>query len=51
MSNNADERSLIWYSSSDPSSVQKWTGLLDTFLEGKLLLLLYHAIRVLYISN
>ncbi|XP_043784138.1 uncharacterized protein LOC122710371 isoform X2 [Apis laboriosa] len=33
MSNNADERSLIWYSSSDPSSVQKWTGLLDTFLE------------------
>lgn len=33
ISNNTDERSLIWYSSSDPSSVQKWTGLLDDFLE------------------
>ncbi|KOC60535.1 Sodium/potassium-transporting ATPase subunit beta-2 [Habropoda laboriosa] len=28
-----EEKSLIWYSSSDPSSVQKWTGLLDKFLE------------------
>ncbi|XP_076674412.1 sodium/potassium-transporting ATPase subunit beta-2-like [Andrena cerasifolii] len=33
ISNNTDERSLIWYSSSDPASVQKWTGLLDKFLE------------------
>ena len=32
ISNNTDERSLIWYSSSDPNSVQKWTRLLDTFL-------------------
>ncbi|XP_076656465.1 sodium/potassium-transporting ATPase subunit beta-2 [Halictus rubicundus] len=33
ISDNPDERSLIWYSSSDPASVQKWTGLLDQFLE------------------
>ncbi|XP_076228482.1 sodium/potassium-transporting ATPase subunit beta-2-like isoform X2 [Nomia melanderi] len=33
ISNNTHERSLIWYSSSDPASVQKWTGLLDKFLE------------------
>ncbi|XP_033309686.1 sodium/potassium-transporting ATPase subunit beta-2-like isoform X1 [Bombus bifarius] len=33
ISENTDERSLIWYSSSDPNSVQKWTGLLDKFLE------------------
>ncbi|XP_015434998.1 PREDICTED: sodium/potassium-transporting ATPase subunit beta-2-like [Dufourea novaeangliae] len=33
ISNNTEEKSLIWYSSSDPASVQKWTGLLDEFLE------------------
>ncbi|XP_076232639.1 sodium/potassium-transporting ATPase subunit beta-2-like [Calliopsis andreniformis] len=32
ISENTDERSLIWYSSSDPASVQKWTGLIDKFL-------------------
>lgn len=30
---NADERSLVWYSASNPAQVQKWTGLLDKFLE------------------
>lgn len=33
ISDNTDESSLIWYSSSDPASVQKWTRLLDKFLE------------------
>lgn len=33
ISEDTNEKSLIWYSSSDPSSVQKWTGLLDKFLE------------------
>lgn len=32
LSENTEERSLIWYSSSDPNSVQKWTSLLDKFL-------------------
>ncbi|XP_032668439.1 sodium/potassium-transporting ATPase subunit beta-2-like [Odontomachus brunneus] len=30
---NADERSLIWYKASNATEVQKWTQLLDTFLE------------------
>lgn len=33
ISENTDEKSLISYSSSNPNSVQKWTGLLDKFLE------------------
>ncbi|XP_078041449.1 sodium/potassium-transporting ATPase subunit beta-2 [Augochlora pura] len=33
ISDNPEERSLIWYSSSDPTSIQKWTCLLDKFLE------------------
>ncbi|XP_053987707.1 sodium/potassium-transporting ATPase subunit beta-2-like isoform X2 [Hylaeus volcanicus] len=33
ISDNPLEKSLIWYSSSDPASVQKWTSLLDIFLK------------------
>ncbi|RLU18376.1 hypothetical protein DMN91_008733 [Ooceraea biroi] len=33
ISDNPDERSLIWYSASNETEVQKWTNLLDTFLE------------------
>ncbi|XP_076626228.1 sodium/potassium-transporting ATPase subunit beta-2-like [Colletes latitarsis] len=33
ISDNTEEKALIWYSSSDPASVQKWTKLLDKFLE------------------
>lgn len=36
VSDNTAEKSLISYSSSDRASVQKWTGLLDKFLEGEL---------------
>lgn len=30
---NADERSLVWYSASNATEVRKWTQLLDEFLE------------------
>lgn len=33
ISDNADERSLIWYSASNATEVKKWTHLLDKFLE------------------
>lgn len=33
ISDNADERSLIWYSASNATEVQRWTRLLDNFLE------------------
>ncbi|XP_050458136.1 sodium/potassium-transporting ATPase subunit beta-2-like [Cataglyphis hispanica] len=33
MSDNPDEKSLIWYSASNESEVRKWTQLLDIFLE------------------
>lgn len=33
ISENADERSLIWYTASNATEVRKWTQLLDQFLE------------------
>lgn len=41
LSINLEEGTLIWYNKSNQTSIKKWTSLIDTFLERKLLFVYY----------
>ena len=52
ISENADERSLVWYSASNSTQVAKWTNRLDIFLESKFMTkFIFIVIEYIFLNN